>query len=464
MQENIIVSPNHLQYQATRPQTSGVWHTFLDESLSTRAQEIALVVSERMRDPDFVHVTAEQASQQAVYPTGWYPLSLGSGDVGLALMYGYIHECFPEKSWDTSTQQYLGIAAASTQRSNFWSSALFSGTSGMALALALASQGGQRYQKTLARLHEGLCEQVLQQSWRRPDSDGGVAANDYDIISGAAGVLAYLVSVEQPDEYVQAAIEHILAYLTWLAEPGQPVGQERWYIPPTLLPNDLHREATPQGNFNCGLAHGMPGPLAALALTWLAGYRYPGLRESITYLASWIEEHHVNTPWGIDWPGSIPLERSSDPQEWQSLPAIRSAWCYGAPGIARSLWLAGQALDDEHVRCLAIEAIEATLNRPAAERYLPSSHLCHGVAGLLQICLRFANECESALVREHIPVLVKQILDAFDPASTLGFCDLDDGKPLANPTWLTGAAGIAMTLLAASTPVVPAWDRVLVIA
>jgi hypothetical protein len=445
-------------------QTQTLWQPQLDEPLRLRALEMAGMIAKRLGNPTFVHSTVEQVNKQSTYSTGWSPFVLGSGDIGLALLYEYGDRCFPGQGWATLTQKYLGIAAAATHQAPFLSSGLFGGSSGMALVLSQASRGGKRYQKTLAGLHQGLCEQVLRQTWRRPEADGGVADHDYDVISGAAGALAYLVSIKQPDESVHMAIEHLLKYLTWLAEPGQPLGGERWYIPPALLPTELHRKATPQGNFNCGLAHGITGPLAALALTWLAGYRYPGLHESIAYLANWVEEHRVNAPWGIDWPSSVPLEHSTNIQDWQNLFPTRSAWCYGAPGISRSLWLAGQALDDEHMCQVAVEAIETVLRRPIATRHLPSPHICHGTSGLLQICLRFANECESTLVREQIPVLMHQLLDAFDPASAFGFCDMDEEEPLDRPDWLTGAAGIAMVLLAASTSVAPDWDRALVIA
>lgn len=459
-----IMSYDRLGYKhaLTHPPLS--WQPLLHEPLCYRAQEIARSVAERVCKPDFTHTIAERVKRQSIYPMGWSSGSLASGDVGIALLYEYMDICSSEYSWGAYAQQYLSLAAAATQQVSFAFPSLSGGISGMALALSIASRGGKRYQKTLMHLHKGLCEQVLQKIWRRSEGAGGVADSDYDVISGAAGVLAYLVSIKQPGEAVQAAIEHLLEYLLWLAEPGQPVGRERWYVSPALLATERHRELTPQGHFNCGLAHGIPGPLAALALTWLAGYRYPGLRESIAYLAKWVEDHHVNAPWGIDWPDSVPLEHATNPQDWQSLLPTRSAWCYGAPGVARSLWLAGQALDDEHIRQFAVEAIETVLRRPTATRYLPSPHICHGLAGLLQICLRFANECESALVREQIPVLTQQLLDAFNPGSAFGFCDMDEGKPLDRPDWLTGAAGIAMVLLAASTPVEPAWDRALVIA
>ena len=227
---------NHkLIYEPSPVQPPSIWHPLLNEPLLARARAAAFFVAERMRDADYVHRTEEQARQQSSRLLVWSPFSLYGGDVGVAFMYGYIDQLFPGRGYDALAQYYLSFAAASTQQSTFQSPSLSGGTSGLALALSLISQGGKRYQKTLIRLHQGLCEQVLQRSWPRPEAQRGVAVNDYDVILGAAGVLAYLVSLKHPDEPVLAAIERLLDYLLWLAEPDQPMGRERWYIPPELL-------------------------------------------------------------------------------------------------------------------------------------------------------------------------------------------------------------------------------------
>lgn len=440
------------------------WRPLLKERLSMRAQKAALFVAEHMDVAEDDKKRAEATDQRSLSPSGRSPASLSSGDAGLAFMYASVDTCFPGQGFDALTQQYLRRAAEGTKQSTLVFPALFHGTAGLALAFSQASQGGRRYQKTLARLHEGLCEQILVFPWRRSATVSGVSSSDFDLISGAAGILVYLTSIKQASPSIIGAIAHLLDYLLWLGEPGQPLGRERWYIPPDLLPNERHRQFSPQGNFNCGLAHGIPGPLAALSLTWLAGYRYPHLRETIAYLADWVVAHRVEQTWGIDWPESVPKERASAALDWQQLSPARSAWCYGAPGVSRSLWLAGCALEDEKLRKIAVEAIEATLRRPLPERGIPAPTLCHGIAGLLHICLRFAHECESTLVKAQIPILAEHILETFDPFFPLGFREIEQGAPHVQPGWLSGAPGIAMVLLAASTDVTPTWDRVLAIA
>lgn len=464
MPEIEMVDLYRLSYANPGQRAHIAWQSFLGERLRTRAKEAACFVAKRVRDPEYVKEMVEIAKKQSIYPSIWSPTDLASGDVGLALMYSYIDACFPGQGWDAFTQQYLRSAAAETQRSTLIFPGLFAGTAGLAFTLSQVNQGGTRYQKTLASVHKGLCSQVLAQSWWRSELERGVASNDFDLISGAAGILAYLVSIEQADQTIQQTIAHLLTYLMWLGEPGQLCGQERWYIPPTLLPNEVHRQFFPHGNFNCGLAHGIPGPLAALSLTWLAGYRAPGLHETIAYLADWVAGHRAEQEWGIDWPDSVPLESAATAQEWQHLPPTRAAWCYGAPGVSRSLWLAGCALENDELLQMGQAGIEAVLRRNVPQRGIPSPILCHGIAGLLQICLRFAQECESELVKAQIPALVEQLLEIFDPSAPLGFRDTEQGVPRDHPGWLSGAPGIAMVLLAASTNVAPTWDRVLALA
>ena len=128
------------------------------------------------------------------------------------------------------------------------------------------------------------------------------------------------------------------------------------------------------------------------------------------------------------------------------------------------MWFAGLALGDTSLCQVAIEALEAVLRRPMAEWRIEAPTLCHGLAGLLAICLRFAHDTGNTRIREHIPVLVSRILSQYNPDFPLGFRDLEKGPRYIDQTvWLTGAPGTAMVLLAASLPVEPVWDRALLL-
>jgi hypothetical protein len=103
--------------------------------------------------------------------------------------------------------------------------------------------------------------------------------------------------------------------------------------------------------------------------------------------------------------------------------------------------------------------MEAVYRRPLNARQIDSPTFCHGVAGLQQITLRFANETGAPFFVDAARTLHRQIMDAYEPQSLLGFRNLEPGgRPIDQPGLLDGAAGVALVLLAAASPVEPAWD------
>lgn len=433
------------------------WQPLLAEPLRGQALEVASQVAGHFRDPDHIFTIAQQTSQQ----TGTDPLAGTFGFYGGAFPCACFARYFPEQGWEKITHQYLDPARIWAP--TFSHPGLFGGISGLALVMELISAGGRRYRKTLAELHQRFPALIQEAGWLQKEP-GEVAENDYDAIRGAASTLAYLLSVPAPGEEVQAAITLLLDYLIHLAGSDPASRRERWYIAQKHIVLEENRRQYPQGYYNCSLSHGIPGPLAVLSLAWLAGYRVPGLREALVFLTDWIVQHAITDNWGINWPGMIPLQASYRAEDWRQLPPTRAAWCYGAPGVARALWLAGHALNEEKLCQVALEALEAVLRRPVAKRDIDAPTICHGISGLLAICLRFAHETESQTIREHIPLLTRQILEHYNPAFPLGFRNLENREQWIDETgWLTGAAGTALVLLAAALPVEPVWDRVLLL-
>jgi hypothetical protein len=122
--------------------------------------------------------------------------------------------------------------------------------------------------------------------------------------------------------------------------------------------------------------------------------------------------------------------------------------------------LAGQALDHSGYRELALAAMEAVYRRPLTERRIDSPTFCHGVAGLLQITLRFAQDTQRALFMEAAGRLAEQLLSSYALDSRLGYRSLEPGgQQVDQPGLLDGASGVPLVLLAAATAVEPAWDR-----
>jgi hypothetical protein len=406
------------------------------------------------------------ASSQTAYPrtVRWHAPALAQGDAGLALTCAYLDACFPGKQWDRTGHCYLASAAEAAETSQENSTGLFSGLAGLAFAAWALSRGGIRYGRLLSTLDEVLLPQLTIQAERLARVMGeGVGFGKFDAISGVAGAGAILLRrLEVP------AISKTLTTIceSLIALTSADVKPPRWWTPAALMGNEDTAALYPHGNLNCGLAHGIPGVLAFMSLAMSNGIRVPDAERAIEQVANWLIAYKVEDAWGVNWPYAVPLADNGLPEPpSQALGGSRSGWCYGAPGVARALWLAGVARDRADWRDLAVEAMAATYRRPMAARQIDSPTLCHGVSGLLAITLRFANETGHSMFAEAAGDLTEWLLAAFESETLVGFRNWEPGGTRVDqPGLLEGAAGVLLALLAASTDVEPTWDRAFLLA
>jgi hypothetical protein len=409
-------------------------------------------VARRLADRDVLATANEAAIRQTSFPetVRWDPCSIAQGDAGLALAFAHFDSCLPGEGWDAVAHRSLVRAAAEAERRGLTDIGLFSGLSGLGLAAWALSRGGTRYQRLLSALDEALVPEAVARSRALATRTSGVSVHEFDAISGVSGVGAYLLRRREVAG-AASALDAVLSSLVALT--AETAGPPRWHTPQLLSHQSMVRDF-PGGNLNCGLAHGIPGPLALMALALLAGVKVAGLQEAVERVATWLAEHRADDHWGVNWPTAIPLDAQA--VEARS----RTAWCYGTPGVARAVWLAGTALDDQALCGLAVRAMEAVYRRPHADRGIDSPTFCHGIAGLLQITLRFASDTGLPLFTQMAEGLIDELLAAYKPECLLGFEALDPaGVAVENAGLLDGAAGVALVLLAAAVDVEPRWDR-----
>jgi hypothetical protein len=428
------------------------------------AIEIAREVASRLRDSRRVREASVRAAQQSQYSSfsgQWYPLSVPHGNAGLAVLCAACDACFPDEGWDLEGRVHLRLAGQFLSERPIGSLGLFGGLCGLAFAAWLLSRHGTRYQRMLAALDEQIVARTLSMTKQMRVQRHGFGSNQYDVISGLAGIGAYLLCRRLYPPAAEA-LDAVLDVLILLSEAEE--GVPHWYTPPERIMQERWQGKFPDGLLDCGLAHGVAGPLALLSLARSAGVVARGLESAIERLAIWLAEHRLDDAWGVNWPATYPagpLERAQAP-----LVPSRAAWCYGAPGIARALWLAGEALDRAPYRDLAVQAMEAVYRRPFAVRNIAAPTFCHGMAGLLQITLRFAHDTRLPIFHEAGQALAEQLIGQYEPDSVLGFRDIEQPGDIhvEQPGLLMGAPGAVLVLLATATAQEPMWDRLFLLA
>ena len=415
----------------TAPPSDGQWAPALPSDLTDRALTVAMDVAARVRE-------AERDDQSEA--------PLGGGGAGLALLYGQLDRAFPGEGWDVVAHDFLAWAVRQTERAEqevVLSPGMLYGFGGLAYVARSLSKVGTRYGNLLAKLDAHVHRRV--QAMRPPGH--GVRVATFDVISGSAGTAAYLLDSET------AGLRELLAGMVELC--GERDGVQRWHTPHDLIVNPLTARAYPGGHLNCGLSHGSPGILAAMSLAATAGHEVPGQRAAMRGLVTWLLDNRIDDDCGPNWPTMVALPIGSSKGR-----AARTTWCYGAPGVARAMWLAGAALDDHGLRAFAVETMLAACTRLPHDDEVNGAGLCHGYAGVLQIALRFAHDTGNPSFNPHLEWITGQLLGHYRPTHRFGFRSLArNGSPGDDPGLLEGAAGVALALLATALPVTPTWDR-----
>ena len=264
--------------------------------------------------------------------------------------------------------------------------------------------------------------------YRSPTRSAG-----YDLMTGASGAVIALATAPR----VQAAeINSATRYLIELCRDPDLGGLRHEQGEPEPL-------AWNAGRRNHGLAHGVPGVLAALvAASPLVADQHQGdhlmiVRRLADYLIgeAFTDDRSVIT-W---WPGS---ENSSGGAPADQ--AIRrQAWCYGTPGVAWPLFAAGRLLGDVDVAEFAADAMSSLCRAWDDDYYLRDGTrtaqltICHGAPGTMAVARLFATHAglpEAATLAGHLDLELTRRIPAW--------CATTD----AGPSVLDGTAG-AIALL-----------------
>jgi hypothetical protein len=430
----------------------------LTASHAEAALDIAREIGRRLADVDRVEAAVRRARALTDEPrlVHWRPEGLWQGYAGLALLSATLDRIEPDAGWDVVGRDQIRCATTGLEARTDRGAGFGSAIRGVAAAAHALSRDGTRYRKLTGTLDAALADLGAARARTLINSaPHGVAVATYDVIGGLAGIGRQLLDAGTT---TTDAIATVLHSLIGLSAAG-PDGVARWHTPTDAMTGGFLAGSYPAGLVNLGLAHGIPGPLALLSIATAAGVNVDGQRDAIHRTADAIVAAELQDAWGV----TFPIAAAVGDNAVAPTPG-RNAWCYGSPGVARSLWLAGIAVRRADLCDLAVETMLAVGRRPVAARRIDSPTLCHGIAGLLAITVRFAADTGRADFADMAGDLASSLVNDFEPESTFGYRNLEPtGNRIDHPGLLDGAAGVALALAGAATVVGPTWDRVLLL-
>ncbi|WP_433887530.1 lanthionine synthetase C family protein [Streptomyces sp. CA-111067] len=363
-------------------------------------------------------------------------MSLADGHPALALLYAELGYDQPELR--SAADRHLRAAVAAGRRPA--AEGLFCGLPALAFAARASAARDGDYAGLLAAADRQIAELVGQlvagDSARRAAGAPHASAGGYDVVSGLTGLGRYLLAggAEQRPT-LRALLTALVADAT----------RSDWWIRGA---GERHRDdyAYP------GLAHGVAGPLALLALATERGVRVRGQDEAVATMATWLLDGRARDAHGPYWPRLF--ERPDRPAGARPDPPHpdRTAWCHGPAGAAAALALAGRALGERSWASDAADALRCALDRPPDQQRVVDASLCHGWGGLLHITGLVARVSGDPVLGARLPELAARAMEFADPAQPYVFsvpaspAGSSTSSRLHIPGFLDGAAGTALAL------------------
>lgn len=417
---------------------------------SRKALELSKGIGLKLMDSKNLYMGISNASKQTPY-FSWNSLDHSF----LSMLFAALGNQFQQNEFFVQSHNHLAYAAQNNQVISGIS--LFGGLSQLGFAAMYVSEFQPKYFQLLRNIDDAVNREVTTLILRLKEEKGLLSFDSYDLISGLAGVAVYLITRESKG-YEQYSLRSLVKFLVDVTRVDSK-GNFLLKTPKEKVKGFLsNRLSTGEHLVNCGYAHGIPGVLAVLSLAKIEGLKIDGLEKTIGDLVAWLSANSLEDSWGFCWTDAF-IERDG-----KLIPGNQAfdAWCYGSVGISRALWFAGEAIGCSKTKIKSISAMEAALNRLEDKDYFQSTSICHGLSGLLLISHRFYNDTKKTSFLNHSKKLFEALLSKEIDDSPFLFRDTDNrGLQVDDPSFLTGACGIALVLLSAVENFEPKWDRIL---
>lgn len=370
--------------------------------------------------------------------------SYANGDAGVALFFGYLAVERGEQRLADLADQRLSRAIDAVAQGTL-GAGFFNGFSGIAWTsqhLEELLTGAVRPDRN-EEIDHVLKSALRLAPWRF----------QYDLVYGLAGLGCY--AVDHADRAVAADLLGLI--VERLSELAEAEGERlTWTTRPELIQRETQRMRYPDGYRDLGIAHGVAGVVGLLARACAAGLGDDSALLLLRGAVAWLLSCRRADDGGSVFP-DLEARRAE---------SCRSAWCYGDPGVASVLLAAGRALGEAAWEREALAVALRDCGRPFADTQVVDPCFCHGAAGLGHLYNRLYQASGEETFAQAARGWFERALAMRRPGEGVaGYAawwpEIEEWR--SSPELLGGAAGIGLALLAATSPVLPGWDRPLLL-
>lgn len=382
----------------------------LDPNIRTRAKHVAQALAERLFDENHAKNSDDDR---------WYPCRSLSGSSGYALTALALAQATGESQYEAHMHRFIRMAASVSDRPTI---GLFDGMSGLRAVTELALALEPRYEKLLNQCDAFLAANVPE-SPTQPESFAA-----YDLIGGWSGArLAKCVTGKREND-------RLVSHLLWLLEE-----KDRWSC--------VHPVRGGEPENDIGMAHGVAGILAALALTAENPESY---RNELARCAYDLADRSFDHNGLIVWPSV----------ECDEMPSyIRAAWCYGSPGVCAALYSTATLIADATLAQFAVHSLERVSVQPTPSWEIDEPNVCHGRIGNALVFASVGAAAGSGILRDASERLVLETLDDVEANDMQCLSRQEDGKKYETFNELVGSSGVILALLTLAGDADASWMR-----
>ncbi|MGZ1692754.1 lanthionine synthetase C family protein [Staphylococcus argenteus] len=343
-----------------------------------------------------------------------------------------------QKVFDINTEQIVYkfvMKLAPYLQNGQYNNSLFGGLSGIAFSMDIASQNGRNYQKILNNIDDVIVNEIesdIDQILQEP-----LNPLNYDTISGLAGIGRYLLNrIDVSDKNVKA-LKSILTYFKNIQ-----YSQNSWVVPQESQFLESDKNYFTQGNINLGLAHGVLGPMSLFALCVIKGITIENHQHILKDMYKYImdEKFSSNDRW---------LQRYDLISERNHFNYIRNGWCYGNTGVMTTLFLIGQALQDDEIIQMSKKVMLQVVNDK--DENLISPTICHGLSSQILMLTIMNLYFELNEVSDYINELINKLMSHYKEDHLVNFIDINENNEGVFKSekvgLLEGEIGVYLTLM-----------------